>query len=247
MQLYLEEVSRTSLSAQMDTATAHNLRLVAYEGGPGLVGIGALRNNQEITDLFISTNRNPRMAEVYTQLLDVWKELGGTDFVAFNSVKEPNNNGSWGVLENQDQDPATAPKYTALMDFIDANDRWWETAPAQSLNSLTTVDAAYAEASRSAADQLLNLVYEGGELALPVAHSGDLSSDLQADLDSQNGDQQVTVDELSDDRNEDFLYLEDSYEDRYALAGFIADPTDAELVGVLDSALEEYNPLVSLF
>ena len=46
-------------------------------------------------------------------------------FVNFMSTSDPSKWGSWGILEYQNQDPATAPKYNAVMVFIAANPTPW--------------------------------------------------------------------------------------------------------------------------
>jgi hypothetical protein len=42
---------------------------------------------------------------------------GGDVFVHYTDVSPFTKYGDWGALEYQDQDPDTAPKYQALMDF----------------------------------------------------------------------------------------------------------------------------------
>jgi hypothetical protein len=71
--------------------------------------------------LFIRTNRNPRMKNLYTTYLNQWKAAGGKMFVNYTSVFPVGKDGSWGMLEFQDQEPGLAPKYQALMEYIDHN------------------------------------------------------------------------------------------------------------------------------
>jgi hypothetical protein len=100
-------------------AQQFGLELVAYEGGQHLAGHSGAENNPALTNLFIAANRHPRMSEVYLAYLRAWRDLGGGMFVAFNDVTAPTMFGSWGALEYLHQDPAQAPKYQALMTFLD--------------------------------------------------------------------------------------------------------------------------------
>jgi hypothetical protein len=104
-------------------AREHNLQLVAYEGGQHIVGIQGLENDTQLTNFFIELNRRPEMKQLYQQVLEGWKQAGGTLFNHFVDVSNPDKWGSWGALENLNQH--TSPKYSALMEFIARNNRWW--------------------------------------------------------------------------------------------------------------------------
>ncbi len=112
--------------AHAAAARKYGLDLVAYEGGQGLQMNAAdprLRKQYmaPITALFIQANRDPGMAKVYKDLFDAWSEAGGKLFLNFGDVAAPGNFGSWGLLEYQDQDPASAVKYKAVTDYIAAS------------------------------------------------------------------------------------------------------------------------------
>jgi hypothetical protein len=119
-------------AAHADQARRHGLVLAAYEGGQGLVmnaSDPALKRafQDRISALFIEANRDPAIASVYDDLLDAWVKAGGGPFLVFGDVQAPTPFGSWGLLEHQDQDPATAPKYRAVTDYI--NRHRTETSP----------------------------------------------------------------------------------------------------------------------
>ena len=97
--------------------------MVAYEGGQHVVGIQGVENDAQLTNFFIELNRRPEMQDLYKQLLDGWYESGGTLFNHFVDVGQSDKWGSWGSLENLNQE--TSPKYEALLDFISTHDRWW--------------------------------------------------------------------------------------------------------------------------
>ncbi|MCR4303448.1 MAG: hypothetical protein NUV63_04355 [Gallionella sp.] len=109
------------MNSQHTAISSRGLDMIAYEGGQHLAGVSANQNNQQLTDLFISANRHPRMKDLYATYLNQWKASGGEMFVNFISVNAFGKIGSWGSLEYQDQDPATAPKYRALMEYIAAD------------------------------------------------------------------------------------------------------------------------------
>ena len=115
------ETKHKTLLKQAAVAGARKLDLVAYEGGQHLVGHGGAENNKALETLFHTVNRHPRMKDLYLQDLASWKIAGGKLFAAFSSTGRYSKWGSWGVLEAHDQNPATAPKYQALMEFITKN------------------------------------------------------------------------------------------------------------------------------
>jgi hypothetical protein len=121
-------------------ASYPTVQLIAYEGGQHLVGLGALQDNPALNTLFDAANRDPRMGQLYTSYLNGWRQRGGRMFVHFVNVSRYSRFGRWGALEYQDQDPATSPKYQALMGFIAANPCWWpgcSASPGLRLHALT--------------------------------------------------------------------------------------------------------------
>jgi hypothetical protein len=98
-------------------ASKYGLRMIAYEGGQSLVGYNGAENNTTLTSLFETANRSPRMTALYAQYLANWVAAGGDGFIHYSNVTAYTKYGSWGALEYEDQDPATAPKYQALMTF----------------------------------------------------------------------------------------------------------------------------------
>ena len=94
-----------------EVAQQRSLKLIAYEGGQHLVS----SDDEELTKFFIELNRQPMMGELYTQLLNQWKTVGGTLFMNYSDIGQPSRWGSWGVLEHIDQ--KNSPKYDALVNF----------------------------------------------------------------------------------------------------------------------------------
>jgi hypothetical protein len=111
---HINGCAETEMTGNAAVARKYGLKLVAYEGGQSLVGYGGAENNAALTAVFKAANRSPRMQSLYTTYLQNWIAAGGDLFVDFNDVTGYTKYGSWGALEYQDQDPATAPKYEAL-------------------------------------------------------------------------------------------------------------------------------------
>jgi hypothetical protein len=105
---------RTWISRYAQIARDSGLRLAAYEGGQHMVGIGSQQGNLTLAAKLNQVNRNPRMYDIYGEYLDLWRSLGGDEYVNFTSCALSGQYGSFGVLEWQDQDPSTAPKYRAV-------------------------------------------------------------------------------------------------------------------------------------
>jgi hypothetical protein len=101
-------------------AQKYGYSLVAYEGGQHLSGFWGVENDDALTNFFIAANRRPEMYQLYQDLLQGWKQLGGTTFMHFVDIGQPDKWGSWGALEYATQ-PGGSPKYNALIDFIRKN------------------------------------------------------------------------------------------------------------------------------
>ena len=111
--------TKANYQYQLKVAQEKGLSLVAYEGGQSIAGSGGVENDEQMTQFFIELNRRPEMYEIYTQMLNDWKDSGGTLFNHFVDVGTPSKWGSWGALEYVTQNGS--PKYNALIDFIKSN------------------------------------------------------------------------------------------------------------------------------
>ena len=121
---YIEKNNET-IARQARLARERDLRLVAYEAGQHLVGHGGAENNEKLMNLFHAANRHPRMGRLYLDYLAGWKQNGGTLAAIFSSMGRYSKWGSWGLMEYHGQRPAEAPKYQAVLQFLDANPQWW--------------------------------------------------------------------------------------------------------------------------
>lgn len=135
-----------SVRKQVELTRRFGLDLIAYEGGQHLVDYKSKSDTQRHNELFYQANRHPRMASIYKQLLEGWKQAGGKLFVHFTSPRIYNKFGSFGTKEHINQPDSQAPKHQAIKQFVSANRCWWEgcagntlvrhTKPASSLDAL---------------------------------------------------------------------------------------------------------------
>jgi hypothetical protein len=107
----------------------YRLPLIGYEGGQSFVGFPKYEDDSAVVKLYISANRDPRMAGVYTTALQNWRANGGQTWALFGDVCAPSKYGEWGALESfQDTvDPVSKapPKWQAIQNFISSNPCWW--------------------------------------------------------------------------------------------------------------------------
>ncbi|MBK8455158.1 MAG: hypothetical protein WAQ53_07205 [Thiofilum sp.] len=95
----------------------YKVRMVAYEGGQHLVHYGTKSRKEHPNPLLSQANRDPRMGQAYTQLLQGFKQAGGQLFVAFSSPRPHAFFGFWGMKEHILQPDNQAPKLQALQRF----------------------------------------------------------------------------------------------------------------------------------
>jgi len=107
------------MKTQKAVADKYGLKLVCYEAGQHLVGVGGGENNEALTKLLIAANRHPRMGAIYRKYLNAWRDLGGDLICIFSSVAASSKWGSWGLLEGADDN--SAPKFNAVMEWKQTN------------------------------------------------------------------------------------------------------------------------------
>ncbi|MEO6065903.1 MAG: hypothetical protein ABIP49_09025, partial [Lysobacterales bacterium] len=100
------------------------IRLVSYEGGQHLVGIGGFTFNATCNARFDEVNAAPRMQTIYRSYLADWR-ANGDEFTHFYTTGRWGPFGRWGALEFQDQAISSSPKYLALLGHSAANPCHW--------------------------------------------------------------------------------------------------------------------------
>ena len=103
----------------------YKLPLLAYEGGQNF-GNGS---TDALNTLYMTANRDPRMAQAYKRYFQQWKNAGGRLFMYYDDIGGESKYGSWGALESimQTTTPLSSapPKWQAIQNFISENPCWW--------------------------------------------------------------------------------------------------------------------------
>jgi hypothetical protein len=102
-------------------AAQYGLKLVAYEAGQHLVGIGGAENNDRLTSLLHAANRAPRIGKIYGEYLAAWSDAGGDLLCNFSSVSAWSKWGNWGLLQYFDDDESASPKFVAVKRWASAH------------------------------------------------------------------------------------------------------------------------------
>ncbi|MCP4641269.1 MAG: hypothetical protein GY851_12580 [bacterium] len=113
-------------SNQRDKANEYGVKLMMYEGGQHMVGVGQHRVDPAINALFDAANRDPRIGALYTQYLNEWWEVTASQndglpgmFCHYVNCDQFGSYGRWGALEYMTQSREDAPKYDAVLSFIE--------------------------------------------------------------------------------------------------------------------------------
>lgn len=107
------------IAQQAEIARRHGVRLVAYEAGQHLVRLDG-DESPHATELFDAANRDPRMGPLYTRLITEWSRLSGGDIlVHLMHCGQSGKAGRWGLIEYQGQPREEAPKYDAVMKWME--------------------------------------------------------------------------------------------------------------------------------
>ena len=113
---------KSSMIANAALAAKYKLKLKAYESGAGDTSSYFPADKIDaMTALFMAAHNNPRMRSVYTEYYTQWVAAGGDTMNQYSDVGNWSKWGLWGSLQYVTQDPATAPKYQGLLDFIAAH------------------------------------------------------------------------------------------------------------------------------
>ncbi|MGB1310854.1 MAG: hypothetical protein ACPG47_06560 [Leucothrix sp.] len=107
------------INEQSKLAQEFGVELVAYEGGQHLVDWETRTVDAHPNPLLYAANRDPRMGKLYTEYLNAWNKAGGKTFVHFSAPRIYSWYGSWGAKEYITQPRNQAPKYDALLRFIE--------------------------------------------------------------------------------------------------------------------------------
>jgi hypothetical protein len=102
-----------------EVAKKFGVQLLAYEAGQHLVGVQGAENREKLTNLFIAFNRDPRIGALYLEYLRGWQSVSSGVMMHFTDITRASKFGAWGALEHLYQSRATAPKYDAILRFLE--------------------------------------------------------------------------------------------------------------------------------
>ncbi len=100
------------------TQLGHSIPMVVYEGGQSLT---ANSSSAPYLQAFYNAQVSSQMYTLYTNLLNGAANDGVTLFNHYAYVSQNSPYGSWGSLQYQGQPASQAPKYQALLDYINAH------------------------------------------------------------------------------------------------------------------------------
>ncbi|MGE0616742.1 MAG: PA14 domain-containing protein, partial [Bacteriovoracia bacterium] len=123
-------------------ADQYGLDFIAYEAGQHLVRVANCGTaNAAIDAFFIAANRSPLLKNVY--LYDLQNLEGIYDLVMeYSFIGKYGSWGSWGILENMTQTRAQAPKYDAILTYLEGSSPPSDTVPPTITVSPTSVTIA---------------------------------------------------------------------------------------------------------
>lgn len=98
-------------------AKKYNVKLVCYEAGQHLVGVGGGENNDQLTKLFKEANASPAMGDLYREYYKAWESAGGDLLNNFSSVGNWSKWGSWGLVQYCEQGAKDSPKLAATLEW----------------------------------------------------------------------------------------------------------------------------------
>ncbi len=128
----IEQVSKINTEKQVKATTEYGVQLITYEGGQHLTvnwgdGEVSAKRKSHLLDLFQAANRDARMAARYSQLLNNWKNAGGTLFTLYTLPQSYHKFGAFGIKEQLNQTRFDAPKYDMSMQFQEVTGScWWK-------------------------------------------------------------------------------------------------------------------------
>jgi hypothetical protein len=159
---------RTHMQQMVAYAQGKSLPLIAYEGGQSFVGSGT-----QAVNYYVAANQNPRMKGVYLQYLRDWFAVGGGLFMHYSSCGLGGQYGSWGAKEWYNQPRAQAPKWDALMTFIEDSVGLVSVAPQRELTVLCAGASGSGQPLRifSLSGRLLDVRAPLGSASWPIAWS----------------------------------------------------------------------------
>lgn len=112
------EDSAEQMAWQVERAEDHGLEVIAYEGGQHLANV--FGGSHPSIDAFARANQDPRMRGLYLLHLEKQRDAGVRGVCHLGYVNnQDDQHGAWGALDHQTQPRNEAPKYDALLRFLE--------------------------------------------------------------------------------------------------------------------------------
>lgn len=108
----LVHLTGTLFPYHAEVAARHGLKLVMYEGGTHVTGIGPVAEDEDMTAFFTELNYSEGMGALYGELLAGWRAVSDAPFTHYGFVFTPGRYGSWGGLRHLSDDN---PRWRALI------------------------------------------------------------------------------------------------------------------------------------
>ena len=115
---------KAMMIATKAAAGKYGIPMWAYEGGQGLLAAPG-DTDQNLLNLMIAANRDPRMGVAYQTMMQDWVAAGGQTFAFFTDIAPATKWGFWGLRESQFDTTANAPKWKAAVQWRDNTACWW--------------------------------------------------------------------------------------------------------------------------
>ena len=115
MRLMIADSGKVVDAVYAGLAKEAGIRFITYEGGQHIQPRG--QADTPYNPALTAAQTHPLMYDLYRENLDLYAQAGCDLFCAFASVSQQGTRwGSWGHIETYGQDPATAPKYRAILE-----------------------------------------------------------------------------------------------------------------------------------
>ena len=111
----MDRVFEKIIPENLQVAKKYHLPLIAYEAGQHITALNT-KNKAACKEV----NNDERMEEVYSHYLNHWRESTSNSLmVLWNQIDKYSIHGCWGLREFPDEPPESAPKYRAVIHYIE--------------------------------------------------------------------------------------------------------------------------------
>ena len=107
-------------------AVDDSVRIVAYEGGMHLSGLGAAEDNDALQSLYEAVSRDPRMETLFDDFFSAWRNSGADLMMHFLPVQRwIRGHGTFGSLQYETDTASNYPRECSIRKFVSQQSCWW--------------------------------------------------------------------------------------------------------------------------